>query len=315
MALALSLLLGFDAHAETWGAALNPGGHAPLGAFKAFYINTQNPGQVIASETVPAIAINYAWSEFHGIKSEDFGAYWVGRVAFSEEKLQVFEVSQSWSNTRILVDGTVVYEGGSDVRKPFVFKKGRHLVEVEYTNNWHTTSFRVAISDASLAPAGNSQILQQLQAGKLADAEIHYVGLYESKAKDLSVFLNVAQSSKPQILVLSSYDSINWIVSGPGRGDVRAIIYAAHKPGSVVAGVDANKVLVIASSESLGSYDRNPTRCTCVDAVNRCQISGELLTAIERTTGSHLVSFSTAYSTELVSVPGEVVAEGASCGQ
>jgi hypothetical protein len=52
-----------------------------------------------------------------------------------------------------------------------------------------------------------------------------------------------------------------------------------------------------------------------VDAVNRCQISGELLTAIERTTGSHLVSFSTAYSTELVSVPGEVVAEGASCGQ
>jgi len=320
---AFLLMLSVGVHAEVggpgstttgsttrWGSVLNPRGDAPLGAFKAVYINTQNPRQIIATEVVPAIAINYPWDDFHGIKSEDFGAYWVGRVEFRKDETRTIEVSQSWSKARIFIDGELVHEGGADKRISHDFRKGKHLIEVEYVNNWHTTSFRVAFKGVQ-ALLGSEQIRQQLLDRNLADADVHYAGVYESSAKDLTIKLNVVRSGKPVVLVLNSYDSVSWVVNEAAPGNVRAIIYSSSKPGSDVSGVDPRKVLVQEQSGGIGTYELKP-RCSCTAAHYHCENSGNLLSTIadvERVTGAQLKSFNGAYSIEAFPVPGMAITE------
>ena len=127
----------------TWGDTLNPSNQVPSGRFKAFYFNSQQPRDVIASALVDDVGISYAWSEFHNIRSEDFGAYWVGRFHVAQPATRIANISQSWSKTRIIIDKKVVYEGGSDARVPYTLSQGDHLIEVEFLNNWHTTGLAV----------------------------------------------------------------------------------------------------------------------------------------------------------------------------
>jgi uncharacterized membrane protein len=128
---------------STWGDRLNPNNKAPMGRFSAFYLRSGEPPQLIARDSVDDVSINYAWAEFHGIKSEDFEGYWVGRFRYEKETPVYLTVDQSWSQTRVIVDRRLIYEGSSNARVPFVFSPGTHTVEVEYANNWHTTSLSV----------------------------------------------------------------------------------------------------------------------------------------------------------------------------
>lgn len=300
--------LAQDGAVKTWGAVLNPDGQVPLGSFKAFYFNTNDPRQVVASENVADVAINYSWDAFHSIKSEDFGAYWVGWLNFHKDEARVIEVSQSWSKTRIIIDGKVVYEGGSNARQPFTFTRGQHLVEVEYINNWHTTSVRVNFGSAS-APRSQAQVLEQLQGPEFRGAEVHFIGLYESSAKDMSVRVQVAPSTKPLILVFSSYDAIKWVINESKPGTVRAAIFGSFNPGSEVRGLDPRRSHAIALAGTVGTYDLK-RRCTCVAGTFHCESSGDLLStasAVEKLTGFPLATFSGAYSNDQAAIPGLAV--------
>lgn len=296
------------AAARTWGAVLNPTGAVPPAGFKAIYISTQNPRQIVASEIVPEVAINYAYADFHGIKSEDFGAYWVGRMTFAEAQSRIIEVAQGWSKARVIVDGRVVYEGGENARTPFTFTEGEHLVEVEYVNNWHTTSFRVAFSDTT-EPMGADRIRAELERRKLKDAEVHYVGLYDTNSKDLSVRVNIASSPRPIVLVLSSYEAVKWVLEEANPGTVRAIVHGSFTPGSQVTGVDTRRVPILRYQGRIGTYDLKP-RCACHAAHYHCENSGTLLTTlgeVEKLTGAPLASFNGAYSAVRFFVPGRIV--------
>ena len=106
-----------------------------MGRFSAYYLRSGEPPQLIARDSVDDVSINYAWADFHGIKSEDFEGYWVGRFRYENETPVYLTVDQSWSQTRVIVDRKLIYEGGSNARVPFVFSPGTHTVEVEYANN------------------------------------------------------------------------------------------------------------------------------------------------------------------------------------
>ncbi len=307
--IAAACLIAGAAHAgTTWGRILNPTGEAPLGAFKAVYINTQSPRDIVASETVRDIAINYAWADFHGIKSEDFGAYWVGRIDVRKDEERVLELSQSWAKSRVFIDGQLVFEGGQSVRKPVRLTKGRHLVEVEYINNWHTTEFKVALNPVV-------ELLNSVHAGErlrslgIQNPEVHYVGVYESSARDLTIKLPVAPSKRPIVLVLSSYSPVSWVINEASPGNVRAVIQGSAHPGGEVRGVNTRKVAVLPVAGRIGSYEVN-ARCSCIASNYHCESNGHLLetkATIERITGAPLASFSGAYSKDVIAVPGMVI--------
>ncbi|GGE49958.1 hypothetical protein GCM10007421_25330 [Halopseudomonas oceani] len=289
--------------ASTWGSRLNPSGDIPTGQFQAFYINTKQPQQVIATETVDNIAINYVRDDFHGIESGDFGGYWVGNLMFEEPTVKRISVSQSWAKSRVLIDGRVLYEGGSDQSMLYRFEPGVHKLEVEYVNNWHTTEFNVDIgSEQTYLEV--SEVRARLGEALPADVTLYYAGVYESSAQDLSIVLNLERTEGPVALVLSSYSPVRWYLSNPFGVDVRAVVYGAYKPGSRLDGDLPESLLRLPAKSRIGSY-RVREDCSCTAGTFHCSGGslGPTLSALKGLTGVSLSGFSGSYSASALAVP------------
>ena len=295
----------------TWGKELNPKNTIPTGKFQAFYINTNNPKKVIFSETVKKASINYNGSEFQGIKSEDFGAYWVGNFKFKKtEKMQVI-VSQSWSKTRVIIDGIVIYEDGHDSKGlTYTFTKGTHKIEVEYINNWHTTSFMLSIKK-QVKTFTISQMQKELKKHTSKNSKLLYVGAYESSKKDQSITLKIAKSKKPIVLVLSTYSTVDWIIKNPHKVKIEAIVYTSYEKGVGISGdISKETVKLPYKGRNIGSYSMKRT-CSCINggAVFNCSGTDGLhiISSVESLTGKKLSGISTKYSLDTVMVPNIII--------
>ncbi len=288
---------------STWGEEFNPSGNAPLNQFKAFYFNSQRPKEVIASEVVPDIGINYAWDSFHGIHSKDFGAYWVGRMRFDADSPRVINVSMSWSKARIVIDRQLVYEGGGNKRVPFVFAAGEHLIEVEFLNNWHTTEFMVEFAE-SRERLPSSELKRRFGDERFRGAKVISAAVYESSRLDLLTNVTLKQVDEPVILLLSSYSPVKWQVHNPHRVDIRAVAVGSYKPGSRLIGDIAQEVETIEFEGQLGSYSTEQ-RCSCLGSHFRCEGSNlnSTVVAVEKATGKQMLGFAGKYSASDLFLP------------
>lgn len=213
----------------------------PLGKFQAYYFNTDRPEMVVHSQLVDSVDLNFAWDEGPGftIASENLGAYWIGQVTYTEAQNIELAVSQSWSEARVIIDGRVVYESERDSGwVALIMPAGSHVVEVEYANNWHTTSFSV-----SLLPMREyvSEVALQEALQALSFDAAWYAGVYESSAADHSVMLSAPHASPtPKVLFLSSYDSVKWDLPSMPDLALRAIVVGSYSPGSSVLNAPAD---------------------------------------------------------------------------
>lgn len=289
----------------TWGRYLNPKDSIPKNSFKAFYINTNNPKKVIASETVKQASVNYVSSRFHKIKSEDFGAYWVGKFTYEKEMTMHFIISQGWSKTRIIVDGMVIYEGEHEGNVDFTFKKGTHKIEVEYINNWHTTDFllsiKAKIKQYSIEDA--KKLIHQYPKAKMM-----YAGAYESKNKDQTITLQLAKSKDPILLVLGSARSINWIIKNPHNVKIAGIIYNANNRGGDIKGEFPEKTKVLAVKAHF-SYYTLESSCSCHGMTFHCENQAGLktITNLEYLFGKKVFGWSAKYSAATLLVPSQLI--------
>ncbi len=300
---AIKTAADLKASKNTWGSYLNPTSKLPKGSFQAFYINTDEPRKVIATESVDNIAISYIRDELHGIGSRDFGGYWVGNLEFETQEVRRISVSQSWSKTRILINGGVLYEGGSDASILYRFEPGLHKIEVEYVNNWHTTELSVDIN-SEVAYYDLNEINAQLKSNLLGDYQVYYAGLYESSSKDLMTVVNMQKTARPVLLVLSSYSPVKWYLSNPFGVDVRAVVYGSYKPGSTLAGDISDSVLRFPARSRIGSYDVSP-ECRCVAGNFHCEGTGMMTTvaALKTLTEKPLTGFAGQYSAVSLRLP------------
>jgi hypothetical protein len=293
----------------TWGAALNPSGQASVGVFKVFYINTNNPRTAIASDYVTDIGISYAYDELHKIPSEEFGAYWVGKLRFDKAQEKTINVSHGVGKSRVILDGQVLHEGARAASIPYHFGAGDHVLEVEYVNNWHTTQFRLSVAD-QLVRLNTPQVRGELRRAGAAGAPVHYVGVYESKRPDLSISLNAAQLRGDAVLVLNSYAPVKWIVENLQHAPIKAIVVASFQPGSEVVGLPNAGPRIVAHAGRVGTYASPEARCRCVASRYHCEDSGDLLktqTEVADLTGGVLASVSGAYGGDTFSLPGTPV--------
>lgn len=89
-----------------------------------------------------------------------------------------------------------------------------------------------------------------------ADALVHMVGVYEGRAapgaprtrEPRAVRVTVQPSARPIVLVLASYEPVNWLVQGQG-GRVAAVLLSGHHPSNVT-GVGGVPVLRIGRSHA-----------------------------------------------------------------
>ena len=294
---------------STWGESLNPRNQIPTNKFKAFYINTKNLKTVIASEDVAKVSVNYVWDKFHGILSEDFGAYWVGNFNFEQTKDMSINISQSWSKTRIIIDGMVVYEGGTNSEIPFKFTKGEHKIEVEYVNNWHTTNFMVNLKEKEKIYT-QDEINKELQKSSSKNSVVLYAGVYESKNKDQSITLKMAKSSQPVILMLDSYEPVEWRIKNPYNVKIEAIIYSSHQSGVEIKGDIPKSIPILKYKGQIGSYTMKKT-CSCINggALFTCEGNNglETIKSIETFSGHKLFGVSGAYGADTLMLPSMVI--------
>ena len=288
---------------STWGKQLNPKNIVPLNKFKAFYINTKKPDEVIASEVVEKVSVNYPYDKFHGIKSEDFGGYWVGDFTFEKETKRVITISQSWSKARIIIDGTVIFEDGKDDEVSFTFSKGKHRIEIEYINNWHTTDFKVSIQPKAKIYTVK-ELKKELSEKTSKKSKVLYAGVYESKRKDQSITLNLAKQSHPVILFLYSANPVEWVIDNANKVKIEAIVYSASKPGAEIKGDIPSSIHILPIKERFGSYSMEK-KCSCHGTSFHCDGSSGLkvLERIKSFTDKEVIGFSTKYGTEALLLP------------
>ena len=130
----------------TWGAALNPTNTRPTEKYYAAYINTKSPLTVVHSEFVADIQVNHTSFDFHNIKPEDFGAYWVRTLQLDMPEKRMISVDQEHSKTRVTIDGFILFEGRLTRSVVFNLDAGEHVIEVEYLSNWETPNFALRFS-------------------------------------------------------------------------------------------------------------------------------------------------------------------------
>jgi hypothetical protein len=285
---------------STWAKTLNPSGTVPRAGFRAVFFDRSNPGKPPIAADVDAIAIKYAWADFNNIRSEDFGAYWVGMLHFDAPATKRISVSQSWAKSRIMIDGAIVFEGGGKKTIDYEFAKGDHLIEVEYVNNWHTTEFKVTIQDV-FTETSEASLSRYFSADETGDARLYYVSLYESAAQDTKVEVVVPRTGKPAIVWLTSYEALDWRISA--SDPVKAVVLSSYAPGSQVSGVGAAKVFRIRRWPSIHSETK---RCSCSGGGTfHCAERSDLLDIadeLERVTHRPLAGYVTKYAAAQVTI-------------
>ena len=292
---------------STWGDTLNPGGTVPAQGYAAYYINQNNPRQTIAQENVTSIAMNYAWDKFHGIPSEQFGAYWVGRLHVPQKALYYISGDLSWAKMRVLLDKHIIIEGEGNTS--LELDAGDYLLEVEYLNNWHTVGFHFAITPA-VTELDEEALPAIIAAQKLpADTVTYAVGVYESASRDNHILLQAPAGDTPYILLLGSYNAVQWDISGRAPA---LVIYNGAWHGSSVRSDGGNTPLLAWKGNidhDLG--EQKPRGCSCHGGHFHCEGSGntlgEFAERVRTMTGFPLAGYSGKYSTDALNIPEIVI--------
>lgn len=293
---------------ETWGDNLvKDKGLIPTGSFLAIYFRTSQPQQIIYTETVPKIAINYSRDEFQNIHSKDFSAYWVGDFEFRTDDIREFHLSQSWAKTRILVDRKIIYDGGTSQIIPVRFSPGRHRIEVQYENNWHTVGYSMKV-----LPAQDSQVPPPPPPNKTS--AIWFVGVYESSNRGGEITLNIKPAKTPIYLYLSSYDPISWKIELQQGARLAGVFYSSHQPGVEIEIADPTTPKIQMPDGRLPRIYNLQPECSDRGGISHCDPplyqGDKLKTAVESLTGGHPPNgFSGKYSLSTMEVPERYLSE------
>jgi hypothetical protein len=200
-----------------------------VGSFHAEYFNK---GISVTSAEVASPAIHYIYSDFHGIRSEDFSAVWTGTLeVFDDSKDIDLNFDVSWSDVALTIDGLSVATWSNDSRTiRHTFAKGLHDIRIEYSNNWHTTGFNVSFSDNAEYSA--SQLAQLIGIGFPNDVNVVYLGGYESGNLHNDVTVSLAGVTGRVFLFLATFRAVNWIIENPDNVEIVGIGYNSSQPES-----------------------------------------------------------------------------------
>lgn len=294
---------GLEKAKNTWGNYLNPDGIIIDNRFIAFYLNMQNPKKVVATEVTDAISVNYSWKEFHNIDAQHFGAYWIGSLVFDKDRKMQIALSLSWAKVRVIIDGLLVYEGRGSAEIPFLFKRGKHKVEVEYINNWHTVNFTMHILPFHKQYDQNALKKELSRFGDGYD--VWYVGMHESGNVRNRTMLSVQKSKRSVVLFLQSYRPVVWNIQNKYDTKIDAIVVGKSKPGSEVLGITHDIPIYYADFWLANTNELYPNHCNCTSGTFHCEGSGieSVNNTLVSLTGKKANGFSGKYKAKLLKVP------------
>ena len=202
---------------------------------------------------------------------------------------------------RVLLDRHIIAESRepnrTELPPALELDAGEHLLEVEYSNHWHTAQFQLAL-EPDVPAYGSEDLAAAIAALHLPPTTVtHVVALYQSAEADRRVRVQAPTGDTPYILVLNSYDPVNWELQG------RAPVLVVHDDRGSLRGMGGAPQLVWRSrfSHNAASEDLpGPPECTCHIRERSLKCEGDvtpgLVGKIKQLTGYPLAGFSGAYS-------------------
>ncbi len=294
---------------KSMGNLFNPEKKTPESGFMAYYFDVEEPENIIFKEIVKDIALSYSSDEFHGIKADVFGAYWAGEINVETPTFKQLNIAKDHLQARVIIDGKIVYNSGSSepISPIITFSAGKHFVEVELINRWHSADFFVSFSDI-ITPLSEDEIRYYFTKNQesLGDYDVFYAGVYRSGADDFILPLNILKNERPIVLVLSSYSFVKWLINNPYQVDIKAIIYASHEVGSEVMGASSNTKLLPAEKQ-IGDY-KLKSRCQC-QASGKLSCDTVISPVIKQLTGQKLGGLAGDYNPEYLNIPTHILDE------
>lgn len=294
---------------HSWGDIFNPQKSTPSQGYFAWYINTNQPKQVIGRETVNSIAINYHSDQFLKIPSEDFGAYWAGRLHVPQSGAYHISADISWAKMRVMLNRHIIAESENSSKNQMVWlEPGNYLLEVEYINNWPTTGFQLTVAPV-IEELDDSALSEALAARQLPAQTLAYaVSVNESSSRNNSLILQAPTGNTPYILILSSSNAVQWDIQGRAP---ELVIYNNASSGSTVR--TAGHVPQIAWKNRIPHdiTNRKISSCYCSAHDFHCGHSRTSLkdfaANIQQLTGFPLQGFSGEYSASYLPIPQTIV--------
>ena len=287
---------------NTWGDILNPSGIIPAQGYAAYSINQQSPRQTVAQENVDNIAINYVSNYFHGIPSEQFAAYWVGRLHVPQKAWYRVSRSPRYETTRVLLDKHIIIEGEENTS--LELDAGDYLLEVEHLSQWQTVgvllNFAPEVRELDDAALRDAIAAQKLPAGTVAYA----VGTRESKNRDYHIYLQAPAGDTPYILLLGSDNAVQWEVIGRAP---QLVIYNQAQKGSSVRTDGGNTPLLAWKGRIHYGFVLHPqTTCSCIKEEPHCTHDlplSSFATDIKTLTGIPLAGYSGDSDKSIFNIP------------
>ena len=290
--------------AQKWASEITAGKQIPTGKFLAFYLNKDDSKNVVFSETVENINLNFAYDEFHKIPSQNFIAYWVGNFDFKQDAQQMILADFSQANLRISVDGEQIFDSENAGGKALMhkFNKGRHKIEVWFVNDWHTTSLLVDFKDEPKFHK-QSEVITKLKGQKF---DIWLAAVYESGAQDNKVVVTLDKSQKPLVVMLSSYRAVRWEVSNPHGNKILAAL--VFNPRSSI-----NLKENVYFMDDYGYDEDTEIKCHCLNGGSNFHCAGGDISSknerVKKEFGQDLGGFSGSYSPTAINLPSILIDE------
>ncbi len=117
----------------------------PVGKFQAFYFSDKKPDTVLHSEITAAPGMKYSWSDLYKLDANNFAGYWIGTFEFTVPTVLNIGIKQSHAQTAIYINKRSVLTGPEDISGMVALPVGKHLIEIQHINNWHTIDFFVSL--------------------------------------------------------------------------------------------------------------------------------------------------------------------------
>lgn len=210
----------------SWGEILKIKANTiPTNKFRAFYMDKNSPKKIQYSEVVDTLSLTYSHQPFHTVLADNFLGLWVGNFTFEKETRLNINISVSWAHMKITDNGKIIYDGGESSQIDHTFSKGTHRIEVEYINNYGQV-------DVNMGFIKSVPMLDENSTRSLItpDTNIYLFGSYESDRNDHGIDITLQNSSRPTVLFLSSYETINYMIHNIRGGKLKAIIYNSYEP-------------------------------------------------------------------------------------
>ena len=264
---------------QTWGQRLNALNSIPENGYRAYYLRG-GPEEFVHQENVTDINLKYKDSrEFHGISPRKLAAYWVGKLNVEEKGFYDVTANQNHERVRVLIDGNLINLADERKKTLIELDQGQHLIEVEYRNRDRYADFHMSIqrSNIEYSKAG---IQSTLSRHMPEDYKFLYVFQHQSRTSARMTLLNLHKTSGPVVLMLDSYDVINWQVLNPHHVDIRAVVVASYKQGSSVRGEIPPSAMTLQSRDRILRKNSALRTCSCYSGVTQC--GGTLLPQIAK---------------------------------